>query len=48
MKVKRWAYEGLGCPINSIIQHQLVISKIDPCEESSYFQLPKKLRNPME
>ena len=34
--------------LNSILQHQLVVSQIDPCEASSYFSLPKKLRNPIK
>ena len=32
--------------LDSIIQHELVISEITLCEESS--QLPKELRNPMK
>ena len=32
--------------LDSVIPHQLVISKIALCEESS--QLPKELRNPMK
>ena len=46
-RVERWACEGSGWIINSIIQHQLVISEIASCEGSSYFPLPKELRNPM-
>ena len=41
-------YEGSGLTIDSIIQHQIVILEIVPCEESSYFLLPKELRNPMK
>ena len=37
-------YEGSG----SILQYQLVISKISPCEGSSYFPLPKGIRNEMK
>ena len=40
--------EGSGLTINSIIQHQLVISKILPCEWISYFSLHKEQRNPMK
>ena len=46
-RVERWTYERSGWTIDSIIQHQLVISEITPCEESFYFPLPKELRNPM-
>ena len=41
-------YEGSSWTINSIIQHQLVISEIASCKECSYFPLPKKLRNPVK
>ena len=34
--------------IGLFIQHQLVISKIDTCDESSYFTLPKELRHQMK
>ena len=34
--------------INWILQHQIVISEITPSEGSSYFPLPKELRNPMK
>ena len=37
-------YEGSG----SILQYQLVISKISPCEGSSYFPLPNGIRNEMK
>ena len=30
------------------MQHQLVISEITPCEGSSYFPLPKELRDPIK
>ena len=45
--VEKWTYEGSGWKINLLIQHQLVISEIAPCEGSSYFSLPNELRNPM-
>ena len=41
-------YERWGWTINSVIQHQLAISKITSCEGSFYFPLPKELRNPMK
>ena len=41
-------YVGSSLTINSIMQHQLVISEIAPCEGSSCFPLPKKLINPMK
>ena len=44
-RIEMWINEGLSWRINSIIQHQLVISKITPCEGSSYFPLPKELIN---
>ena len=47
-RVERWAYEGSVWAINSILQHQLAISKISPWEGRSYFPLPKELRNPMK
>ena len=31
-----------------MIQYQLVISEVPPCEGSSYFAFPKELRNPMK
>ena len=37
---------GSSWTINSIIQHQLVISETALCE--GRFQLPKELRNPMK
>ena len=40
--------EGSSWTINLIIQHQLVISEITPCEGSSYFPLPKERRNSRE
>ena len=40
--------EESGWNINSIIQHQLIISEIASCEGSSYFALPKELRNQMK
>ena len=46
--MKRWTYEGSGWTINSIIQHQLIISEIASCEGSSYFPLPKEPRNSMK
>ena len=48
LRVERWTYEGLGWKINSIIQHQLVISKLPTGERSSYFPLPKELRYPVK
>ena len=47
-KVERWMCEGPEWTIISIIQHQLIISEIAPYERSSYFPLPKELRNPMK
>ena len=47
-KVERWTYEGSGWTVNSIIPHQLLISKIAPCEGSSYVSLTKELRNPIK
>ena len=47
-KVEMWTYEGSGWTINSILQHQLVVSKITRCEGSSYFPLNIQLRNPMK
>ena len=46
-RVENWTYEVSGWTIYSIIQHQCVISEISPCEGSSYFPLPKEVRNPM-
>ena len=43
-KVGSWKYEGSICTINSILQHQLLISEIAPCEGSSFFTLRKELR----
>ena len=43
-----WTCKGSGWTINLIIKHQLVIPEITPCEGSSYFPLPKELRNPMK
>ena len=45
---ERWTYERSGWAIYSILQHQFVISEIAPWEGSSYFPLPKELRNPMK
>ena len=45
-RIERWTYEGSGWILNLVIQHQLVISEITPCEGIFYFQLPKKLRKP--
>ena len=42
--VERWTYEGSDWPINTIIQHQLLIPETSPCEGIFYF--PKELRNP--
>ena len=39
---------GSDWTIHSILQHQLVVSKVAPCEESFYFPLPKEQRNPMK
>ena len=41
-------YEGSSSTIHSILQHQLVKFKITPCDGSSYFSLPKKLKHPMK
>ena len=41
-------YDGSGWIIQSLLQHQLVISELAPCEGSSYFPLSKSLRNPMK
>ena len=41
-------HEGSVWTINSIIQYQLIFSETAPCEDSSYFPLPKELRNPMK
>ena len=46
-RVERWKYVGSGWTIHSILQHQIVISEITPCEGSSYFTLHKELKNPM-
>ena len=46
--MERWTFEESGSKTNSIIQHQLVISKIPPCEGSSSFSIPKELGNPMK
>ena len=46
--VKSWTYEGSDWTINSIIQHQLVISEIASCEGTCYFPFPTELRNPMK
>ena len=43
-----WTYEVSGWTINSMIQHQLYVSKIVPCEGSSYFLLHKEVRNQMK
>ena len=37
-------HEGSVWTINSILKHQLVISEINPCKESSYFPVHKELR----
>ena len=39
--------EGSGWTTNSALQQQHFISEIDSCEGSSYFPLPKELRNAM-
>ena len=44
----RWTYNRSDLIINSILQYQVVISEIAPCEESSYFPSPKELRNPVK
>ena len=46
--MERWTYEESSWTINSILQRQVVISEIALCEGSSYFPLPKKLRNPIK
>lgn len=33
--------------VEYLIQHQHVISETTPCEKSSYFPLPKELKNPL-
>ena len=43
---QRRAYEGSGWTFHSILQRQLVISEMAPCERSPYFPLPKELSNP--
>ena len=45
-RIERWTYEGSGWILNLVIQHQLVISEITPCEGIFYFQLSEKLRKP--
>ena len=47
-RLEMWTHGGSGWIIHSIIQHQLVISELAPCEGNSYFPLPEKLRNPMK
>ena len=47
-RVERLAHEGSGWTFHSILQHQFVISEVTPIEESSYFLLPKELRNPLK
>ena len=47
-RVEGWTYEGSDWTINSIIQHELVISEIATCEGTFYFPLPKELKNPMK
>ena len=46
--VERQTYEESGFPINSIIQHQHLVSEIALCEGNFYFPLPKKLIHPMK
>ena len=46
--VEKWMYERSSWTINWLIQHQLVISEIAPCEGSFYFPMPNELRNPMK
>ena len=47
-RVGSWKYEGSIWTINSILQHQLVISEIASCEGSSFIKLPKELRYPLK
>ena len=37
-----------GWTIYSMLQNEFVISEIAPCEGSSFFPLPKELKNPMK
>ena len=48
LRIENWTHERLGCSVQSILQHQFVISKIAPCKRNPYFPLPKKLTNLME
>ena len=41
-------YEESGFPINSIIQHQHLVSEMALCEGNFYFPLPKTLIHPMK
>ena len=41
LRVERWIYEGSGWTINSLVQQQLIISEISPCEGSSNFHYLK-------
>ena len=45
LRAESWTYDGSDWTIHSILQHQLYTSEIGSCEESSYFPLPKELRN---
>ena len=47
-RVERWTNKGLDWTFNSITKPPFVIQDIISCEGSSYFLLPKKLRNPMK
>ena len=44
-RVERWTYERSSWTINLIIQYHFIISENTPYEGSSYFPLPKELRN---
>ena len=43
--ITKWTHEGSGLNIQSILQHQLVISEISALEGSSYFPLTEELNN---
>ena len=47
-RVERQTYKVSGRPIYSVLQHQLVLSKTAPCQESSYFPLPEEVQNAMK
>ena len=47
-RVERWMYEMSDGNIGSILQQQLIISKIAPCERKSNSQLPKEIKNLMK